>query len=49
MQYRFGYIKFKDMIDGILVFLVPRVLHSENVNAIPSSCTYKLSQNSNNE
>ncbi len=25
-------------------FLVPRVLHSKSVNAIPSSCIYELSQ-----
>ncbi len=29
--------------------LVPRVLHNKSVNTIPSSCTYKLSQNSNYE
>jgi len=28
---------------------IPKVLHSKNVNAIPSSCIYKLSQNSNYE
>jgi len=28
---------------------VSKVLHSKNVNTIPSSCTYKLSQNSNYE
>jgi hypothetical protein len=29
--------------------LVPKVLHNKSVNAIPSLCIYKLSQNSNNE
>jgi hypothetical protein len=29
--------------------LVPKVLHSKNVNVIPSSCICKLSQNSNYE
>jgi hypothetical protein len=28
---------------------IPKVLHSKSVNAIPSSCIYKLSQNSNYE
>jgi 1,2-phenylacetyl-CoA epoxidase catalytic subunit len=28
---------------------IPKVLHSKSVNAIPSSCKYKLSQNSNDE
>jgi len=45
MQYRYGYIKFNDKVDGMNIFcLVLRVLHSKNVNAIFSSCIYKLSQ-----
>jgi hypothetical protein len=50
MQYCYGYIMFKDKVDGMNMFcLVPRVLHSKSVNAIPSSCIYKLSQNSKYE
>jgi len=50
MQYCYGYIKFKDMVDEMNMFcLVLKVLHSKSVNAIPSSCIYNLSQNSNYE
>jgi hypothetical protein len=50
MQYRYGYIKFKDRVDGTNMFcFVLRVLHTKNINAIPSSCIYKLSQNFNYE
>jgi hypothetical protein len=41
---------FKDRVDGMNMFcLVMRVLHSKSVNAILSSCIYKLSQNSKYE
>jgi len=51
MQYHYGYINFKDRVDGMNMFcLVLKVLHNKNVNAIPSSsCIYKLSQNFNYE
>ncbi len=50
MQYCYGYIKFKDMVDEMNMFcLVSKVLHSKSVNAIPLSCIYNLSQNSNYE
>jgi hypothetical protein len=50
MQYLYGNIKFKDMVDEMNMFcFVSRVLHSKSANAIPSSCIYKLSQNSNYE
>jgi hypothetical protein len=50
MQYRYEYIKFKDKVDGMNMFcLVLKVLHNKNVNAIPSSCIYKLFQNYNYE
>jgi hypothetical protein len=29
--------------------LIPRALHNESINAMPSSCIYKLFQNSNYE
>jgi hypothetical protein len=41
---------FKDRVDGMNMFyLVLRALHSKSVNVIPSSCIYKLSQNSKYE
>jgi hypothetical protein len=47
MQYCYGYIKFNNKVDEMNIFcLVLRVLHSKSVNAISSSCIYKLSQNS---
>jgi hypothetical protein len=50
MQYHYGYIKFKDRIDEMNMFcLVLKALHSKSVNAIHSSCIYKLFQNSNRE
>ncbi len=50
MQYCYGYIMFKDRVDGMNMFyLVLRALHSKSVNVIPSSCIYKLSQNSKYE
>jgi hypothetical protein len=50
MQYHYGYVKFKDKVDGMNVCcLVPRVFHSKNVNAIHSLCIYKLFQNFNYE
>jgi hypothetical protein len=49
MQYHYGYIKFKDKVDGIFFCLVLKVLHDKSVNAIPSSCIYKLFQSSNYE
>ncbi len=50
MQYHYGYIKFKDRVDGMNMFcLILKALHNKSVNAIPSSCIYKLSQNSNYE
>jgi hypothetical protein len=50
MQYRYGYITFKDRVDGMNMFcVVLRVLHSKSVNAILSSCIYKLFQNSKYE
>jgi hypothetical protein len=50
MQYHYGYIKFKDRVDEMNMFcIVSMVLHSKSVNVIPSSCIYKLSQNSNYE
>jgi hypothetical protein len=50
MQHYYGYIKFKDRVDELNMFcLVPMVFHSKSVNAIPSSCIYKLSQNYNCE
>jgi hypothetical protein len=50
MQYHYEYIKFKDKVDGMSMFcLVLMILHNKNVNAIPSSCIYKLFQNYNYE
>jgi len=48
MQYRYGYIKFKDRVHDMFC-LVSKVLHNKNVNTIPSLCIYKLSQNFNYE
>jgi hypothetical protein len=48
VKYHYGYIKFKDRVDGMNMFcLVSKVLHNKNVNAICSSCIYKLFQNYN--
>jgi hypothetical protein len=50
MQYHYGYIKFKDRVDGMNMFcLAPKVLYSKNVIATHSSCIYKLFPNSNYE
>jgi len=50
MQYHYEYIKFKGRVDEMNMFcLVLRLLHSKNINAIPSSCIYNLSQNSKYE
>ncbi len=46
MQYRYGFIKFKDRVDEMNMFcFVLKVLCTKSVNAILSSCIYKPSQN----
>jgi hypothetical protein len=49
MQYHYGCIKFKDRVDGNMLNPISNILHSKSVNAIPLSCIYKLSQNSDYE
>jgi len=50
MQYCYGFIKFKDRVDEMNMFcFVLQVLRTKSVNAILSSCIYKLSQNLNYE
>jgi hypothetical protein len=50
MQYCYGYITLKNTVDGMNMFcLVLKVLYSKSVNAIPSTCIYKLSLNSKYE
>jgi hypothetical protein len=50
MQYHYGYIKFKDRVDGMNMFcFVLKVLRTKSANVILSSCIYKQFQNSNYE
>jgi len=51
MQYCYGCIKFKDKVHEICFVLsqMAKVLHNKSVNAIPSLCIHKLSQNFNSK